>query len=150
MVKCSDWHPLEMLDSLMIYGMVCWIFSGCPSNLKTDLHTTDAFLWFPQHCLSKSTRDGAMAVSSSRCYSQNIEIRAYKLDLDCDYLASPLASLFKNSPKHASQFIFNKGLLVFLNNKLNGTFGKQCRKRVIAGKWEGWRDKKLIMLSNCW
>lgn len=114
----------------MIYS-VCWILSDCPSNLKTDLHTTDAFLWFPQHCLSKSTRDGAMTVPSSEHRVQDVTAKTLKFrhtnEFHCDYLASPLASLFKNSPNHASQLIF----LTRVNECFWTTLEKQNYKRHI-------------------
>jgi len=52
-----------------------------------------------------------MAVSSSE-HRQDVTGKTLRFGdtnkLDCDYLASPLTSLFKNRPKHASQMIFNE------------------------------------------
>lgn len=64
------------------------MFPGCPSNLKRDLHTSDALLWFPQHSLSKSTRDGPMVVASLAHRVQGVASKTWKFghinQLYCD------------------------------------------------------------------
>ncbi len=83
-MKCSDWHPLEILDFLQIYCIWpvldisrlpfksekrsphLWCFALVPSAQSVKEHTG----WTDGSCI--------LSTPCSRCCGQNIEIRAYR------------------------------------------------------------------------
>ncbi len=98
----THWRYL-IFSRYIVYGL-CWIFPGCPSNLKRDLHTSDALLWFPQHSLSKSTRDGPMAVASLAHRVQDVAAKTLKSGHINEFHCYYLASTFKSNTCQAVDF----------------------------------------------